>query len=515
VTDILPGLIAVLGLIGAAAVVAPRLRLPPPVLLAVAGIAWSLLRYPAPPRIDPHVVLAVFLPPLLYAEAWRASWHDFRRWLRPILSLAIGLVALTIFSVGIAAKALVPDLPWAVCFLLGSILAPTDTVAVHAVLSRLRVPRRATAILGGESLINDATGLLGVQLTTAVILTGIFDGGTIALTFAQITGIGILSGIVVGALAIFLNTYLRGTAVLFVFSLFSPYLAYATAEELGASGILAVVTAGFVASWRVDRIAPESRADLYVAWDVLTFVLNALMFLFVGLKFPHTSLALGGGLTIAAVVIGVRIAWIWPAAYIPLWLSPRLRAKEGGYPDPRAVALVGWCGVRGAVSLAAALALPEVLGSGVPFPGRAVIESAVVITIAVTLLGQGATLDPLARWLRLKRDPASESEVRRAREAMLEAGIARLDAFCTEERCPIAVYRFRETMSDQLAELRALDESERARATQRLAVSREVRRAVWAAQTAELLRLRDAGEINDAAHQNLQLLLDREHAELG
>jgi monovalent cation/hydrogen antiporter len=514
VIELLPGIIAILGLIGAAAVAAPRLRLSPPVLLALAGIGWSLVRYPAPPRIDPQVVLAVFLPPLLYADAWRASWHDFRRWLRPILSLAIGLVAATILAVGVAAKTLIPDLPWAACFLLGSILSPTDTVAVHAVLSRLRVPRRATAILGGESLINDATGLLGVQLTTAVILTGIFDRGSVALNFAQITGFGLMSGIAVGGLAILLNTYLRGTAVLFVFSLFSPYLAYAVADGLGASGVLAVVTAGFVASWRIDRIAPESRADLYVAWDVLTFVLNALMFLFVGLKFPHGSLGIGFGLTIAIVVIVVRIAWIWPAAYVPLWLSPRLREKEGGYPDPRAVTLVGWCGVRGAVSLAALLALPEV-ANGVAFPGRAAIESAVVITIAVTLLGQGATLEPLARWLRLRRDPSTDSELRRAREAMLEAGIARLDAYCTEDRCPIAVFRFRDAMSDQLAELRALDESERMRASQRLAVSREVRRAVWAAQTAELLRLRDAGDINDAAHQDLQLVLDREIAEIG
>jgi NhaP-type Na+/H+ or K+/H+ antiporter len=160
------------------------------------------------------------------------------------------------------------------------------------------------------------------------------------------------------------------------------------------------------------------------------------------------------------------------------------------------------------------LALPEV-ANGVAFPGRAAIESAVVITIAVTLLGQGATLDPLARWLRLRRDPSSESEIRRAREAMLQAGIDRLDAFCNEERCPVAIFRFRDTMSDQLAELRALDESERLRASQRLAVSREVRRAVWAAQTAELLRLRDAGDINDAAHQDLQLVLDREVAEIG
>ena len=170
--------------------------------------------------------------------------------------------------------------------------------------------------------------------------------------------------------------------------------------------------------------------------------------------------------------------------------------------------------MRGAVSLAAALALPHALPGGEPFPGLAEIEAAVLVTILVTLIGQGSTLAPLVRWLRLPTDPTTEREVRNARETMLAAGIARLDAFCDEERCPIAVYRYRDAMTDQLAELRALDEIERDQATQRLAVSREVRRAVWDAESAELLRLRDAGEINDAAHQELQLELDREHADL-
>jgi CPA1 family monovalent cation:H+ antiporter len=223
---------------------------------------------------------------------------------------------------------------------------------------------------------------------------------------------------------------------------------------------------------------------------------------------------LGTGIAIGGVVVLARFVWFWPAAYIPLWLLPRLRAKEGGYPDPRAVFLAGWCGVRGAVSLAAALALPRTLPSGAPFPGLAAIEAAVLVTIVVTLIGQGSTLGLLVRWLRLPGDPTTETETRKAREAMLAAGIARLDAFCTEASCPIAVYRYRDVMADRLAELRELEESERKHATRRLEVSREVRRAVWQAETTELLRLRDAGEINDQDHQGLQLEIDREHADL-
>ena len=325
-----------------------------------------------------------------------------------------------------------------------------------------------------------------------------------------------------GFLAAAANARVRGTNVLFVFSLVAPYLAFAVADALGSSGVIAVVVAGFVASWRLNLIPAESRVDLYGAWDVLTFMLNALMFLFVGLEIPHhlgTQLSmtlgpLGTGLAISVVVVLARVVWFWPAAYIPLWLFPRLRAKEGGYPPPRAVLLGGWCGVRGAISLAAALALPETLPDGAPFPGRAEIQTAVLVTIVVTLIGQGSTVGPLVRWLGLPSDPTTEAETQKAREAMLVAGFARLDEFCTQESCPVAVYRYRDVMVDQLAELRELEESARKHATRRLEVSREVRRAVWQAETAELLRLRDAGKINDRDHQDLQLEIDREHADL-
>jgi len=514
-TSLLPSLIAVLGLIALAAVAEPRVRVPAPVLLALAGIGWALVPALRPIVIDPHVVLAVFLPPLIYADAWDASWHDFRRWLRPILSLAIGLVGFTIVAVGVAAKLFMPQLPWAACFLLGAILSPTDTVAVHSVLARLRVPRRLVAIVGGESLVNDATGLVGVQLALVVIATGVFEWSTIAVEFARITLLSLASGIGMGLLAIALISRLRGTPVLFVSSLVIPYLAYGIPEALGASGILSVVVAGFVASWRLDRIPPESRVDMYTAWSLLELVLNGLMFLFVGLEVPRRSgeLLMSGrpvlvGLAIAAVVIGARILYIWPAAYIPLWLSKVLRDKEGGYPPPAGVTLAGWCGVRGAVSLAAALALPR------DVPGRAEIESAVLLTILITLIGQGATLEPLVRILKIPKDPPADDERRKAREAMLAAGIARLDAFCSDESCPIDVYRYRDAMNDRLQELRELDESERHRAARRSAVSREVRLAVWEAESATLLKLRDGGEINDRCYQDLQLDLDREHAAL-
>jgi CPA1 family monovalent cation:H+ antiporter len=507
--------------IGVMSYVAQRSAIPAPVLFAFAGVVWSLI--PSLPRlhIEPEVILAVFLPLLLYADAWQASWHDFRRWLRPILQLAVGLVGFTILTVGVVAHLLLPGLPWAACFLLGAVVSPTDTVSVHAVLERLRVPRRATAILGGESLVNDATGLLGVGLAAAVLLSGVFEAASVASSFARIAGLGLVVGIAVGMAAATINYFLRGTEVLFVFSLVAPYTAYCVAEYAGASAVLAVVIAGFVASWRVHYIAPESRVELYSAWGQMAFLLNALLFLYIGLETPARLAEavetdpgiVRSALLIALTVILARIVWIFPGAYLPLWLSPRLRTREGGYPPFGGVILASWCGVRGAVSLAAALSLPLAVGE-TPFPGRADIVACTLVVILVTLGGQGLTLQPLVHRLGLPENDPTEDEVRRAREAMLSAGIARLDAFCSQESCPIAVYRLRDLMSDRLASLQDEDAVVRERARRRLSVTGEVRRAIYEAQTEALLELRDQGVVNDRVHQELQLDLDRAAADL-
>ncbi len=520
--QLLPTVIGVLGVIALTSLLAQRIAIPAPVLLAVAGMAWSLVPSVPAPRLEPALILSVFLPPLLYADAWEASWLDFRRWLRPILQLAIGLVAFTIVVVGAVAHWAIPTLPWAACFLLGAIVSPTDTVAVQAVLERLRIPRRTTAILGGESLVNDATGLLGTGLATVVVLTGVFEAGAVGLSFVRIVGAGVAIGAGVGWTAATLNSYLRGTQVLFAFSLVAPYVAYFLAEHAGASGVLAVVIAGFVASWRLTNIAPESRVELYSAWDQLSFLLNAVMFLFVGLETPprlQQALAtvpgiVGIALLVSAAVIGARVVWIFPFAYAPLWLSRRLREHEGGYPDLRSVILGAWCGVRGAVSLAAALSVPMLLDDGKPFPGRAEIVACTLVVILVTLIGQGVTLLPLVRRLGLSDADPSDTEVLSAREAMLRAGIARLDAFCSEESCPIAVYRLRDAMSDHLASLQSEDATLRSEALQRLTVDADVRRAVYQAKTDALLALRDRSVVNDRVYQELQLELDRANADL-
>lgn len=515
----MPSLDALLALLAATAIAtlaAPRLRLPLPIALTAAGLALALVPGIASPRLPPELVLLGLLPPLLYADAFNTSWLDFVRWLRPILMLAIGLVACTILTVGLAARWLFPELPWVACFALGAVLSPTDTVATQAVLERLRIPRRATAILGGESLVNDGTGLVGVQICVALLLTGAFEIREIAGRFAWVTGGGVALGLAVGIVFAGLNRRVRDTRALFVLSLISPYLAALLGLKLGCSAVLAVVVAGFFVSWRVHHIESRSRAELYAVWGQLVFLLNALSFLYIGLEVPallaergHVAGALSGALAIALVVMATRFAWVLPSAYLPLFLSPRLRQREGGYPAPANVMVAAWCGVRGSVSLAAALALPESGADGAPLPWRGLVIFVTLVVVLVTLFAQGLTLAPLVRWLRIKAGPETGAEIRCARERVLTAGIARLDEFCSEVSCPLAVHHLRAAMQDELAALREEDEEARALARERLDVSREVRAAIHAAQSRELLALRDAQGINDRVWTELQLELDR------
>ena len=519
---LLPVLIGLLAVVALAALVAPRSRLPAPVLLALGGVALGFV--PGLPllKLDPDLILLGFLPPLLYSDSFSASWTDFRRWLRPILMLAVGLVAATMLAVGFVVHALLPELPPAACFLLGAIVSPTDTVAVQAVLERLRIPRRMTAVLGGESLVNDATGLFGVQLGIAALAGGTFGAKSFALDFLWIGGGGVLAGAGIGGLAVWANRRARQTELLFVLSLLAPYLAFLIAHAAHTSGVVAVVVAGFIVSWRIQDIPPASRVALYTTWELLTSVLNGFCFVLIGVVAPgllresHAAAGMQGLLlaagAVALTVIVVRILGTYPGAYLPLVLAPRLRAREGGYPSWKGVTVVSWCGVRGVISLAAALSIPVTL-DGEPFPGRDAILVCTLGVILITLFVQAPTLRPLIAWLGLSDEDTTEAEVRHAREAVLKAGIARLDEFCSETSCPLSVHHWRTQMTDELLSLKATDKEERDKARTRHEVSREVHRAVAAAHAAELLRLRDKGELNDVTYMDLLLELDRENPE--
>ncbi len=349
------------------AVVARKLALPYPVVLVLAGLALSFIPHLPQVRLDPNLVFFFFLPPLIYPAALFTSWRDFRRNLRPILLLAIGLVLFTTIAIACAAHSIAPSLPWAAAFALGAIVSPPDAVAATSVIRRLSVPHRIETILEGESLVNDATALVALQFAIAALMTGTFSLGHATLRFVWVAAGGIVFGLRVGAVMRWVHRHLDDPPVQITISLLTPFLAYLPAERLHVSGVLATVAAGIFLGWHSPLIvSARYRLQASAFWEMVVFLLNGFVFITIGLQLPGILRALHAASLLSLIrdaalvsgaVILVRIAWVVPATYLPRLFSKKLRARDP-IPPWQHVTLVAWCGMRGVVSLAAAFALP-------------------------------------------------------------------------------------------------------------------------------------------------------------
>src|SRR5947208_8102312 len=356
--------------VAALVVVARKLGLPYPVVLVLAGLALSFIPHLPEVKLDPNLVFFFFLPPLIYPAALFTSWRDFRRNLRPILLLAIGLVLFTTITIACVAHSIVPSLPWAAAFALGAIVSPPDAIAATSVIRRLSVPHRIEAILEGESLVNDATALVALQFAIAALMTGTFSLGHAALRFVWVAVGGVAFGLLVGFTMRFVQRHLDDPPVQITISLLTPFLAYLPAERLHVSGVLATVAAGIYLGWHSPlTIRARTRIPLYAFWEIVSFLLNGLVFITIGLQLPGIVRGLRGEsleslirdhLLVSGAVVLVRIVWVVCVTYFPRLLSKKLRARDP-FPPWRDVALVAWAGMRGVVSLAAAFALPFAL----------------------------------------------------------------------------------------------------------------------------------------------------------
>ncbi len=398
----------------AAGWLANRIHIPYPIVLVLAGIGLGFVYDWPGLQLEPHLMLAIVLPAVLYPAAIDTSWRDFRLNLRPILLLAIGLVATTTLAVGIAFKWLVPQAPWAVAFALGAIVSPPDAVAATAVLRRFRLPRRTVAILEGESLVNDATGLVLYRFAVATALTGMFSGWALVGEFGLIALGGLALGIAMGWITSRFQERLRDPMLELAMSLTTPFATYSLCESLQVSGVLGVVAVGLYRSrWGHTRTSALARLNIRTFWRAVVFVINCLVFVLIGIRLPQIAESLlhpqglswprvAGLIAVLSVVaIGVRFLWVFTATYGVRWLIPSLRRRDPA--SARVSTLVSWCGMRGVVSLAAALALPAVLPSGEPFPQRDLVILLTFGIVFVTLVGQGLTLPALLRVLRLER----------------------------------------------------------------------------------------------------------------
>ena len=506
--------------------IAHWIDVPYPIPLVIGGLVIGLLPGVPDVELEPELVLVIFLPPLLYAAAFFADLHALRTYARAIGIASVGLVLLTMVAVAVVAHEVI-GLPWAVAFALGAILAPTDPVAATAIMRRLGAPRRIVNVIEGESLVNDATALVAYRVAVAAAVGGSFSAVDAGLEFVGAAAGGIAVGLAVGYVVAAIRRRLDDAPTEITISLLTAYAAFIPADELGLSGVLASVTAGVYLGWRShELITPETRLQSTAVWEILVFLLNATLFILIGLQLPVVSEGLdaytmgelvGYAALICATVIGARFLFTFTVPYLIRALDrrPQQRALRSG---ARERVVSSWAGMRGAVSMAAALALPLETDAGAPFPERDLILFITFAVILVTVVGQGLTLPYLIRRLGVQEDGAEEdAEEMRARYVAASAALERLDELVVEEW----------TRDDTIERLRGLyqfrvrrvkvragkvdDEDgieERSLAYQRLMHD------LYAVQRLAVVELRNGGEISNDVMHRIERELDLEESRL-
>ena len=522
--EFLIGLLAAVALL---ARLAGLLQVPYPILLVLGGLVLGFVPGTPELRLDPELVFVLFLPPLLYVAAFfSSSVADLRANVRPISLLAVGLVLVTILAVAVVARLAIDDLPWAAAFVLGAILAPTDPLAATAVFRRVGVPDHILTIVEGESLVNDGTGLVAYRLATAAVVTGTFSVLDAAGAFLLVGTAGVVVGLAIGWVAAHVRRRLDDAPVEIAISLLTPYGAYIAAEQLGVSGVLAVVTTGVYLAWLSPGLfLPGTRLQAFAFWDVLEFLLNGLLFVLVGLQFPtilegiseHSAAGLVAlAALVSATVIGVRMLWMFTVPDLVRLVDPRRRRQEGRLPWAERV-LVGWSGMRGAISLAAALALPVHTQAGAAFPHRDLILFITFSVILVTLVIEGLTLPLLVRRLGLSDPEAGNRAEAEARVKAAHAAIARMEELAARESLPEETVDHLRGLYDYRLHRysRALGHAaEDGLPAERSAAYERLRRELIEAERAAVLRLRDEGQIASDVMRRIERDLDLEESRL-
>jgi len=513
--------------VAAIAWIAERLRLPVPILLVIAGIALALTPGLPAVELDPQFVLLGLLPPLIYFAAFTMSWQAFHANLRPILLLAIGCVLFTTALVAVAGHWLI-GLPLGVAFMLGAIVSPPDVVAPLAVAERLGMPRRITAVLEGEGLVNDATALILFHVALITVVTGHFSVANALRDFAVVLLAETAWGLGVGYLLLRLRHQAREPRIEVMLSLATPFVAFWPPHALGGSGVLAAVVAGlYTGSAGIALIRSNTRLQALFFWDIVNTVITGMIFLLTGLQARTVAAGLDRtmleqlalhGLVISAVVIAVRFLWVFPATYLPRLMFRSVRLRDPA-PSWRATFIVAFTGVRGVVSLAAALSIPVALAAGVPFPGRDRVLVITFIVILVTLIAQGLTLPFVVRALGLDRMGTDEAHDRRRREAAARldtarAALAQLDEAAAEARLDAAALApWRARQEQRIAQLGGAQDADGEPGTEALGV-RRAEIALIGAERARLNTLLHEGRISDEIRRRIERDLDLDEERL-
>ncbi|MEP6764716.1 MAG: Na+/H+ antiporter [Gemmatimonadaceae bacterium] len=508
--------IAFAALVVALTALARNLPIPSPILQVAAGL---LIAWPSSvviPQLDPDVVFFVFLPPILWSAAFFTSLREFKKNIRPINYLAIGLVLVTTVAVAIFARMLLPGLPWAVAVALGAIVSPPDAVAATAIVSRLPVPRKVIVILEGESLVNDASALILYRSAVAAAVTGTFSWGESIVRFFIDAGVGAFIGIFVAWLIIRAARWTKDPLAETLLTIAGPYVAWVAAESLHVSAVLACVAGGlYLRQHWSTAVGAMSRLQTQTVWDLLVFLLNAMIFLLLGVEFTTLLKSMAGdqlwpilrtGLIISVIAIVVRMIWVPIAQLLPRVFNKEIGRKEGP-PRLKPLFLVSWTSMRGIVSLATALALPKLLNNGQEFPYRTEIILITMVVIVMTLVVQGLTLEPIIRKFNFEPEHAQfEEETLARREATRRSAEALEDL----SREPWVDQRDVEALRAELRDRVRLHEHQGGSYGRR-----RLRVGMIRAERRMLVRLRNEGAISDEVLRELEQELDLDAVRVG
>jgi CPA1 family monovalent cation:H+ antiporter len=502
---------------------ARRLKVPYPILLVIAGLLLSFL--PGMPRIglDPDLVFLVFLPPLLYSASWTLSWREFQRNFVSIAMLAVGLVLFTVVGLALAAGSLLPGFDWKAAVLLGAVVAATDAIAATSIARRVGLPQRIVDILEAESLVNDGTGLLALQFGLLMLVTGHTPSvveGVGRLVF--LTGGGVLIGLAIGAVVAWFERWVDDGPIEIVISILVPYAAYLTGVRAHVSGVIAVIACGMYMSRKSpEYMSPQVRLQTTAVWDALTFVLNGIVFVLIGLQLPYVIGQISGlsrvvlleyGVGFSAVMIGVRMAWVYGETYIAYAVRRWVQRVEVEEPEPRRVFVIGWGGMRGVLSLAAAVSLPYALPDGRMFQQRSMIIYLAFCLIVATLVVQGLTLPWLIRRLGLSETGRMNSEEQEGRRVLLREALVHLDRKRSKNRDQSAMFGELIASYQQRLDAMPVEREERVQGLVDQARRSDAILAVLQVERAALIRLRDDGQIDDEVLRTLQRELDLEES---
>jgi monovalent cation/hydrogen antiporter len=481
---------------------APTLHIPYPILLVLGGLLIGIAPGMPEFELDPQLVFFGVLPPLLYGAAFFTSLRDLRAQARPIGLLAVGLVVVTTVGVAVVAHAFVDGLSWPSAFVLGAIVSPTDPLAATSIARRLGVPRKLVTIVEGESLVNDGTGLVLYRVAVAAVVTGSFSAFYTGGLFVVVAGGGIAFGLLVGWIVRQVRRRLDNPPAEITISLLTGYMAFIPADLMGVSAVLATVTAGIYLGWHTPELTtPQVRLQGLAVWEIVTYLLNALLFVLIGLQLPVVIDALGGfsastllgyAALVSVTVVVVRFAWVFAVLHAPKKIARRMSNWRGAV-------FLSWAGMRGAVSLAGALALPLQTDAGTAFPGRDLVLFLTFSVILVTLVGQGLTLPLVIRVLGIEDDGVDDRQDAKARIHAAEAALARLEELATEDWVrEDTAERVRGAYNFRTSRFRArLDDGDDGAIESRSQDYQRLRRELLDAERSALVELRRAGVISN------------------